>query len=117
MLWSDIVATLHDEPAGHSLSLDLSFDPGWRSFGDSLLYWPHSHDGSRLALSVWNAGREMNSQRPGLPQPAGACQLADQVRKIRPSLMVVDDDVSGASAFAHLSPHRRDVILMDIHPP
>ncbi len=37
-------------------------------FDDYVLYWPHSHDGPRLAMSVWIACREMGSQRPGVPQ-------------------------------------------------
>lgn len=159
-------------------------------FDDYVLYWPHSHDGPRLAMSVWNACREMSAQRPGVPQPAelyaharhvgeldrligrevaaagaqvqagpagaavdawarnlkgliepalaGTRLLAEQIRRIRPVVMVVDDDefartlvgraldpqtwettfaVDGATAFAHLSRHRPDIILMDIHLP
>lgn len=37
-------------------------------FDDYVLYWPHSHDGPRLAMSVWIACREMGSPRPGVPQ-------------------------------------------------
>lgn len=159
-------------------------------FDDYVLYWPHSHDGPRLAMSVWIACREMISLRTGVPQPAdlhaharhvgeldrlisrevdtasqqapagaggaavgawarhlkgviepalaGTRLLAEQIRRIRPVVMVVDDDdfartlvgraldplawetmfaVDGASAFAHLRRLRPDVILMDIHLP
>lgn len=159
-------------------------------FDDYVLYWPHSHDGPRLAMSVWNACREMNPLRPGVPQaselfaharhvgeldrlmdrefeaagqhlPASAGGaavdawarhlkgviapalaetrlLAEQIRRIRPLVMVVEDDdfartlvgraldpmawetvfaVDGAMALAQLRRHRPDAILMDIHLP
>jgi CheY-like chemotaxis protein len=159
-------------------------------FDDYVLYWPHSHDGPRLAMSVWIACREMSSVRPGVPQPAelyaharhvneldrllvreveaairqvptgdadvavdawarqlkrviapalaGTRALTEQIRKIRPVVLVVEDDEfartlvgralepaawetvyagDGAAALAHLRRHRPDVILMDIHLP
>ena len=159
-------------------------------FDDYVLYWPHSHDGPRLAMSVWNACREMTPSRPGEPQAtelfaharhvgeldrlfdrefaaagqqvqagaAGAAVgawarhlkgviapawaetrlLADQIRRIRPLVMVVDDDemartlvgraldptawetvfaVDGVMALAQLRRQRPDAILMDIHLP
>lgn len=159
-------------------------------FDDYVLYWPFSHDGPRLAMSLWIACREMTSLRPVVPQPAelyaharhvgeldrlisrevdaagqqsqagaggaavdawarhlkgvidpalaGTRLLAEQIRHIRPSVMVVEDDefartlvgraldpgawetmfaVDSATALAHLRRHRPDVILMDIHLP
>ncbi len=159
-------------------------------FDDYVLYWPHSHDGPRLAMSLWIACREMTSLRPEVPQPAelyaharhvgeldrlisrevdaagqqgpagaggaavdawarhlkgviepalaGTRLLTEQIRQIRPVVMVVEDDdfartlvgraldpvawetmfaVDGATALAHLRRHRPDVILMDIHLP
>ena len=159
-------------------------------FDDYVLYWPHSFDGPRLAMSLWIACREMASPRPGMPVPcelyaharhvgeldrligreidaageqdqagtdgaavdawarrlrgviepalAGARVLTEQIRHIRPVVMVVEDDeftrslvgrvldpsawetlfaVDGATALAHLRRHRPDVILMDIHLP
>jgi len=159
-------------------------------FDDYVLYWPHSHDGPRLAMSVWIACREMNSLRPEAPKPAelvaharhvgelerligrevdaagqqgeagpvgaavgawarhlkvviepalaGTRVLAERIRRIRPLVMVVDDDdfartlvsraldplawetvfaADGTSALAQLRRHRPDVILMDIHLP
>ena len=159
-------------------------------FDDYVLYWPHSHDGTRLAMSVWIACREMTSVRPEVPQRAelyaharhvgeldrlivreveaagqqvqagagraavdawarhlkgviepalaGTRLLTEQIRQIRPVVMVVEDDdfartlvgraldplawetmfaVDGATALAHLRRHRPDVILMDIHLP
>ncbi len=159
-------------------------------FDDYVLYWPYSHDGPRLAMSVWIACREMSTPRPGVPQPAelyaharhvgeldrligreveaagqqgpagaggaavdawarrlkgviepalaGTRMLAAQIRRIRPVVMVVEDDefartlvgraldplawdatfaVDGATALAHLRRQRPDVILMDIHLP
>ncbi len=38
-------------------------------FDDYVLYWPHSQDGSRLAMSVWNAGRQASVPRAVPPQP------------------------------------------------
>lgn len=159
-------------------------------FDDYVLYWPHSHDGPRLAMSLWIACREMTSQRPGVPQPAelyaharhvgeldrlisrevdavgqqipagvagaavdawarhlkgviepalaGTRLLTEQIRRIRPVVMVVEDDefartlvgraldplawetmfaVDSAMALAQLQRHRPDIILMDIHLP
>lgn len=40
-------------------------------FDDYVLYWPHSQDGSRLAMSVWNAGRQASGPRTVPPQPTG----------------------------------------------
>lgn len=159
-------------------------------FDDYVLYWPHSHDGPRLAMSLWIACREMTAQRAGVPQPAelyaharhvgeldrlisreveaagqqvqagaggaavdawarhlkgviepslaGTRLLTEQIRQIRPVVMVVEDDgfartlvgraldplawetvfaVDGAAALAQLRRHRPDIILMDIHLP
>lgn len=159
-------------------------------FDDYVLYWPHSHDGPRLAMSLWIACREVASPRQGVPQPAelyaharhvgeldrlinrevaaagqpgpagaggaavdawarhlkgvvepalaGTRLLIEQIGRIRPVVMVVEDDefartlvgrsldplvweamfaVDGAAALAQLRRHRPDVILMDIHLP
>ena len=159
-------------------------------FDDYVLYWPHSHDGPRLAMSLWNACRELVPVRQGVPQPtdlyaharhvgeldrlinrevdaagtpgpagpggpavgawarhlrgviepalAGTRLLAEQIRQIRPVVMVVEDDEfartlvgrtldptaweivfasDGATALAQLRRLRPDVILMDIHLP
>jgi len=159
-------------------------------FDDYVLYWPQTHDGPRLGMSVWNACREMSRERPGVPHTrelhahahhvgeldrligrevavagrqahaglagaavdawarhlsgviepalAGARLLTEQIRQIRPVVMVVEDEefvrtlvgraldplawetvfaVDSASAVAQLRHHRPDVILMDIHLP
>lgn len=116
-------------------------------FDDYVLYWPHSYDGTRLAMSVWNAGRSVTAARSGDPQPPGppapalpsAPPLLDgHTRRGSRGVMVVDDDafarmlvgrvldptvweatfaVDGATALALLDRHRPDVILMDIHLP
>lgn len=39
-------------------------------FDDYVLYWPHSRDGPRLVMSVWNACRELSSLRPAVPPAA-----------------------------------------------
>jgi CheY-like chemotaxis protein len=57
-------------------------------FDDYVLYWPHAHDGQRLAMSVWTACRDVKAlQAKALPNaaekmPSGA----------RPVVMVVEDD-------------------------
>jgi CheY-like chemotaxis protein len=38
-------------------------------FDDYVLYWPHSHDGPRLAMSIWIACREMAAMRARAPRP------------------------------------------------
>ena len=163
-------------------------------FDDYVLYWPHTHDGPRLAMSIWNACREMAAMRSQAPRPmalfaharqideldrvlgreladtdahaagsgsslasaesanawrrrvkdqiepalAGARALADQVRQIRPVVMVVEDDAltrllvgrtldplewetvfasDAAQALGQLRRMRPDVILMDIRLP
>jgi CheY-like chemotaxis protein len=159
-------------------------------FDDYVLYWPHSHDGPRLAMSLWNACRAMTAIRPDVPQPAalyaharhvgeldrligrelgatgqlatagasgaaidawarhlkdviepslaGTRVLAEQIGRIRPVVMVVEDDefartlvgraldpaawetvfaIDSASALTQLRRQRPDVILMDIHLP
>jgi CheY-like chemotaxis protein len=159
-------------------------------FDDYVLYWPHSHDGQRLAMSVWNACRTMEASRPDVPQPAelyaharqvgeldrvmgrefnaaeqlanaggsgaavgawarhlkgaiapalaGTRVLVDKIARIRPIVMVVEDDefartlvdraldpaawetvfaADSATALLQLRRQRPDVILMDIHLP
>lgn len=159
-------------------------------FDDYVLYWPHSHDGPRLAMSLWNACREKMAPGAGQPKPAdlnaharhvgeldrligrevdaagrqaaagvagaavdvwarqlqrviepalaGTRLLAEQLRCVRPVVMVVEDDefartlvgraldpqawetvfaVDGVAALAHLRRHRPDLILMDMHLP
>lgn len=41
-------------------------------FDDYVLYWPHSHDGSRLAMSVWNAARDTQQQQASQAPDTGA---------------------------------------------
>ncbi|MDO9355128.1 MAG: response regulator, partial [Solirubrobacteraceae bacterium] len=139
-----------------------------------VLYWPLSYDGSRLAMSVWVASRQMTApidetpRRTELqrharhlaalevtvadraeisagelrsrlePSLAGTRPLAEAVRKLRPLVMVVDDDEfarrlvkqaldparwravfasDGAAALSGLRQVRPDVILMDIRLP
>ena len=86
------------------------------------------------ALDAW-ARQLKSSIEPAL---AGTRELTEQIRQIRPAVMVVEDDefarvlvgraldplawetmfaVDGAAALAHLRRHRPDIILMDIHLP
>lgn len=39
-------------------------------FDDYVLYWPHSHDGPRLLMSVWSAWRKLGAMQPVVPSPA-----------------------------------------------
>ena len=39
-------------------------------FDDYVLYWPHTHDGPRLAMSIWMACREMTTMHSSALQPA-----------------------------------------------
>lgn len=39
-------------------------------FDDYVLYWPHTHDGPRLAMSIWNACREMTALHANPPSAA-----------------------------------------------
>jgi CheY-like chemotaxis protein len=39
-------------------------------FDDYVLYWPHTHDGPRLAMSIWSACREMAALHSAAPKPA-----------------------------------------------
>jgi CheY-like chemotaxis protein len=143
-------------------------------FDDYVLYWPQSYDGSRLAMSIWIACRQMVSARDGLPghselvehakhlaelervvadpasisardlreriEPAlaGTRPLVEAVRRLRQTVMVIDDDEfsrrlvlqsldperwevslasDSTSALAQLRCVRPDVILMDIRLP
>lgn len=143
-------------------------------FDDYVLYWPQSYDGSRLAMSIWIASRQMAGRDAALPTPAelllharhladlekviadpeegasealrsrlapalaGTRPLADASRKIRPVVLVVDDDdmsrrmvqlaidplrwevaiaIDSAAALGQLRSMRPDVILMDVRLP
>ncbi|MBC7779148.1 MAG: response regulator [Proteobacteria bacterium] len=39
-------------------------------FDDYVLYWPLAYDGTRLAMSIWLAGRQVAAMRSNLPRPA-----------------------------------------------
>jgi CheY-like chemotaxis protein len=129
-------------------------------FDDYVMYWPQAYDGFRLAMSIRIAGREMVAFRTLRGQSAeprdhalaadeadrtlegervgGARTLAEEVRKLRPVVLVVDDDEfareivgrildpqrweavfahDGAAALDLLGLKRPDVILMDIRLP
>ena len=45
-------------------------------FDDYVLYWPHTHDGPRLAMSIWSACREMMALRSSSDAPGPAQLLA-----------------------------------------
>lgn len=166
----------------HKDEVRAAFDLCKRAyFDDYVLYWPQTHDGPRLAMSIWIACREMTatqSQAPPVselrrharhladlekalngqfaaedgtttewaralkaeiePALAGTRELGVQVRKILPTVLVVEDDdftrqlirrtldpltwtvefVGDApSALGTLRRLRPDVVLMDIRLP
>jgi CheY-like chemotaxis protein len=59
-------------------------------FYDYVLYWPQSYDGSRLAMSVWNAARQMMAARDKLP---GRSELIDHAKHLAELERVVADPV------------------------
>ncbi|MCK7494926.1 MAG: EAL domain-containing response regulator [Comamonadaceae bacterium] len=73
-------------------------------FDDYVLYWPHSQDGTRLAMSVWNACREMSSARPGVPQPA---ELFNHARHVGELDRLIGREVDAAGAQVHAGPLAR----------
>lgn len=100
-------------------------------FDDYVLYWPHTHDGPRLAMSIWMACREMTALQ-------GSQAPLEKAPEARALVMVVEDDAfarnligrvldpavyevvfanDGASALGQLRRVQPDVILMDIRLP
>jgi hypothetical protein len=51
-------------------------------FDHYVLYWPYSHDGPRLAMSLWNACRAMTAQLSGVPQRADPYAHASHVGEL-----------------------------------
>ena len=45
-------------------------------FDDYVLYWPHTYDGSRLTMCIWNAARELAAQNARAEAPRPAALLA-----------------------------------------
>jgi len=45
-------------------------------FHDYVLYWPHAYDGSRLAMCIWNASREMAALHASAEVPGPAAMRA-----------------------------------------
>lgn len=58
-------------------------------FDDYVLYWPQSHDGRRLAMSVWNAARSAGEMPTGALGPAA---LATHARHLAQLERVVADE-------------------------
>lgn len=70
-------------------------------FNDYVLYWPHTHDGPRLAMSIWIACREMMSVSSDALRPAEllvhARQLGDLERLIEQEFAEGEQHLSQAS--------------------
>jgi CheY-like chemotaxis protein len=60
-------------------------------FDDYVLYWPHTHDGPRLAMSIWLASREMMAHRSALPS---AGDLRVHARQLGELERVIEDQLS-----------------------
>ncbi len=48
-------------------------------FDDYVLYWPHTHDGPRLAMTIWTACREMTAAQSKGPRNADLLAHAKQL--------------------------------------
>lgn len=72
-------------------------------FDDYVLYWPHSHDGSRLLMSVWIACRAVHAQRPGLPKPA---ELVVHARHVSELDRLIEREVGRAGEQVQAGPSR-----------
>lgn len=60
-------------------------------FDDYVLYWPHSRDGPRLAMSIWIACREITSTQPRGPRPA---ELFEHAKHLADLERVIDHELS-----------------------
>lgn len=63
-------------------------------FDDYVLYWPHAHDGSRLAMSIWIACREMVGARSTLPSAAALQTHARQLGELE---HLLDDQLASGT--------------------
>lgn len=89
-------------------------------FDDYVLYWPHTHDGPRLAMSIWIACREMTTVKSDALRPAELIshakhvgdlervlgrEFADGEQRIseaHSSLLQAEQDIAGAiDEFSH----------------
>lgn len=77
-------------------------------FDDYVLYWPLSHDGWRLSMSVWIASREMGLQRPGLPVPS---ELYAHARHVGELDRLIGREVDAASEQVLAGP---DAVAVDV---
>lgn len=70
-------------------------------FDDYVLYWPHSHDGPRLAMSVWNASREMTAMRTDVPLPT---ELYAHARHVGELDRLIDREIDAAGKQSQATP-------------
>ncbi len=64
-------------------------------FDDYVLYWPHSYDGSRLAMSIWGAARQLGASPSFAPHTA---DLLTHARHLADLEGVVADKTVGSTA-------------------
>ncbi len=61
-------------------------------FDDYVLYWPHTHDGPRLRMSIWVACREMIALRSAAPSTGELLAHAQQLADLQQGLSRQRDD-------------------------
>ena len=64
-------------------------------FDDYVLYWPQSHDGPRLSMSIWMACRAMQAAQDAGPWRS---HLVAHARQLDPLTTAVDEHLSAAPA-------------------
>jgi CheY-like chemotaxis protein len=78
-------------------------------FDDYVLHWPMSHDGARLAMSIWIAAREMAATRANNARPAGllahAKHLEELDRVLQSDLADPGQELEGARRAAAAAEH------------
>ncbi len=70
-------------------------------FDDYVLYWPHTHDGPRLAMSIWSACREMMALRPS--DTPGPAQLLAHARHLADLDRTLGRELAAAAALEPVS--------------
>ncbi|MBA3597738.1 MAG: response regulator [Methylibium sp.] len=80
-------------------------------FDDYVLYWPHTHDGPRLAMSVWSACREMMVLRSSSPSTKELLTHARHLSELELSLerQLADGEHNIANAHRSMSQAEYDI--------
>lgn len=80
-------------------------------FDDYVLYWPHTYDGPRLAMSVWSACREMMALRSSSPSARELLTHARHLGNLEQLLkrQIADSERNIANAQCSVSQAERDI--------